>query len=101
MSRKRKYLSEQIVQICSDYLSGTKSATQLCIEHGLSSGKPPGLFWNWVAKYRANGSDAFMDRFVNSSYTSGFKIMVVEEYTNGFGSLNDLCSHYKILSSWR
>lgn len=105
MSKKRKYSPDQIIQICSDYLSGAKSSTQLCIENGLSSGKPPGLFWKWISKYRANGSVAFIDNFGNATYTSEFKTMVVEEYINGFGSLNELCARYKIssestLSNW-
>lgn len=98
MTRKRKYSPDQIIQICTDYLSGVKSSTQLCIENGLSNGKPPGLFWRWIAQYRKNGASAFAERSGNSTYTSEFKKMVVEEYITGCGSLTELCSKHKILS---
>ncbi|MDE6232681.1 MAG: helix-turn-helix domain-containing protein [Lachnospiraceae bacterium] len=98
MSRKRIYSPEQIINICEDYLSGLKSSSQLCIENGLSKGKPPGTFWKWIAQYRKNGADAFRIKSGNSSYPSEFKTMVVEEYINGYGSMNELCAKYKISS---
>jgi transposase-like protein len=96
MSRKRKYSAQQIIQICEDYLSGIKSASQLCIENGLSKGKPPGVFWNWIGRYCEHGASAFETTLGNHSYLAEFKIMVVEEYINGYGSLNELCAKHNI-----
>lgn len=105
MSRKRKYSTDEIVQICEDYLAGVKSSSELCIEHHLSNGKPPGVFWSWIAKYRENGVTAFLETEGNNSYTTIFKTMVVEEYIAGNGSMTELCAKYKIssettLSKW-
>ena len=96
MSGKRKYSVEKIIQICEDYLSGSKSASELCMEHHLSNGKPPGAFWRWIAQYKNNGVAAFLETSGNNKYTSAFKIMVVEEYISGMGSLVELCAKYKI-----
>ncbi|USJ21605.1 transposase [Lactococcus formosensis] len=98
MTRKRKYYPEQIIQICQEYISGQKTASQLCLEHGLSKGKPPGLFWRGVANYRENGTLAFNIQSGNQAYTSVFKKIVVEEYLDGCGSLLDMCVKYHISS---
>ena len=98
MSKKRKYSIEEIIQICEDYLSGIKSSSELCREHHLSNNKPPGIFWRWIAKYRENGRAAFFESSANNTYTAKFKIMVVEEYISGNGSLTELCAKYKISS---
>lgn len=98
MTRKRKYYPEQIIQICQEYISGQKTSSQLCLEHGLSNGKPPGLFWRWVANYRENGALAFDIQPGNQTYTSVFKKIVVEEYLEGCGSLLDMCVKYHIPS---
>ena len=96
MSRKRKYTPEQIIHICQEYLSGQKDASQLCLEHGLSKGKPPGLFWRWIAKYREYGVAAFAVHPGNQTYTSDFKKLVVEEYLDGYESLLDICVKHHI-----
>ena len=106
MSRKRKHSNEEIIEICEAYLSGAKGATELCIEHGLcKKGKAPGIFWRWIAKYRAEGKLAYRESNGNNKYTSQFKAMVVEEYLSGKGSMIDICIKYKIpsestLSQW-
>ena len=96
MSRKRKYSPEQIIQICEAYLAGEKSSSQLCVEYGLSKGKPPGLFGNWIAQYRENGALAFAKTSGNRSYTADFKRMVVQEYLDGCGSAFELCAKHQI-----
>ena len=68
----------------------------MCIDYGLSNGKPPGLFWNWIAQYRENGASAFFRPSGNQSYTADFKRMVVQEYLNGNGSATELCARYRI-----
>lgn len=98
MTRKRKYCPEEIIHICQEYISGQKTSSQLCLEHGLSKGKPPGLFWRWVANYRENGALAFDIQPGNQAYTSVFKKIVVEEYLEGCGSLLDMCVKYHIPS---
>ena len=54
-----KYSADEKIQICEEYLSGKSGASELCIEHGLSKGKPPGAFWNWISRYQKYGRDAF------------------------------------------
>ena len=50
-----KYSADEKIQICEEYLSGKSGASELCIEHGLSKGKPTGVFWNWISRYRGYG----------------------------------------------
>lgn len=56
----RKYTPEEIERICKEYLLGQKGASEICIDNGLSKGKPPGMFWRWISQYRAHGIDAFI-----------------------------------------
>lgn len=98
MSKYNKYSPEQIVKICEEYISGKKSTSQLCIEYGMSKGKPPGRFWHWVAQYREKGAESFFVSSVNKQYTSDFKKKVVREYLDGYSSVIELCVKYQISS---
>ena len=97
MSRKAKYTLEQKVQACEDYISGNKSAIQIAKELDMpSSGKR--YILGLVRIYRENGYEAFLSNNHNSHYTKEFKLMVVQEYALGLGSITDLAIKYKIKS---
>ena len=75
-----KYSADEKIQICEEYLSGKSGASELCIEYGLSKGKPPGAFWNWISRYQKYGRDAFLKGAGIHSYTKEVKEQAVKEY---------------------
>ena len=92
----RRFSIDEKIQICEDYLSGRSSPSELCITHGLSRGKPPGVFWRWVSQYRKYGREAFCRLKGNRSYTKELKEQAVREYLSGNGSLMDISLKYDI-----
>lgn len=80
-------------------MSGVSSFRDIGARLGYTSKKGyPGCFESWVALYRVDGESAFYKLAGNRSYTKEFKMMVVEEYLHGSGSLVDLCIKYHISS---
>ena len=101
----RRYSTEEKIKICEEYLSGKCSASDLCLTHGLSKGKPPGTFWRWISQYQQAGSAAFFKTSGNRSYSKELKEKAVKEYLAGKGSLLEICGKYNIstehtLSGW-
>ena len=94
----RRFSIEEKIQICEEYLSGRSSPSELCIAHGLSRGKPPGVFWRWISQYRKHGRAAFYRVKGNRSYTKELKEQAVREYLSGNGSLMDISLKYDISS---
>lgn len=92
-----KYSYEEKIKACEDYFSGKRSATQIANEFGLIT--ISGAMKTWFRLYQEHGSDALFHKSKNASYSSVFKIRVVEEYVSGKGSLNDLIAKYKIPST--
>ena len=100
-----KYCAEEKIRICEDYLSGKYSASDLCLSHGLSKGKPPGTFWRWISQYQQSGPAAFLKTSGNRSYSKDLKEKAVKAYLAGKGSLLEICAKYNIssehtLSDW-
>ena len=100
-----KYCADEKIRICEDYLSGKRSASDLCLTHGLSKGKPPGTFWRWISQYQQSGPAAFIKTSGNRSYSKDLKEKAVKEYLEGKGSLLDICARFNIstegtLSDW-
>jgi transposase-like protein len=97
MSRKAKYTVRQKVQACEDYLAGRKSATQIAKELSMPiSGHK--IIIRWANRYKINGYEIFVSNNHNSYYTKEFKLMVVQEYASGLGSIEALTNKYKIKS---
>lgn len=97
MSRKSKYTLEQKIKACEEYLSGTKSASQIAKELKMTKNGRR-LIAEWSRKYHEIGAEAFIPTNKNSSYTKEFKLMVVQEYNSGLGSLESLTNKYRIRS---
>lgn len=92
MSYKQKLDFETKVNLVKRYLSD---------EIGLSeAAQEAGVAWEtirrWVAKYEAEGSEAFLPHKRNKTYSPELKIKVVKEYLLGAESLLGLCKKYKI-----
>ncbi len=100
MSRKIRFSPEEKEQAVIDYTQGTKSRTQICEELCISSR----TIQDWAAIYSRHGIAGFARKARNSSYSSEFKMKVVEEYIRGEGSSIDLGIKYDIssglLRSW-
>ena len=94
----RQYSIEEKIIICEEYLSGKSSSSALCVKYGLSKGKPSGVFWRWISRYKKYGAAAFYRSEGNSTYLESFKEKVVKEYLSGSGSLVDICTKYNISS---
>ena len=97
MGRKSKYTIEEKVQAVQDYKTGKRGTSQICNDLGLcKSGRH---LRYWVHQYDKYGEIAFLPKKSNKAYTKEFKEIVVQEYLNGEGSLEDLAIKYDIPSS--
>lgn len=94
MSR-RKISPEEKLQAVQEYLDGKGSMKAIAKRYGIT--RTP--FRNWLVKYKAFGSNAFIRTGHNAVYSSAFKINVVNAYLNGEGSYVELTIKYKI-PSW-
>lgn len=95
MGRKAKYNKQQKVQVCEDYLSGTKSASQIAKE--LEMGKRGcALIASWAQRYKAKGHAIFDNKNTNNRYSKELKNHVVQEYLQGLGSASYLAAKYGI-----
>jgi len=95
MSRKSKYSLEEKIKACTEYLSGTKSATDIARE--LDMGKRGCTTVRlWVKKYMEYGAEVFHIKTKNGSYSSELKKNIVEEYLSGKGSLRSLSIKHNI-----
>ena len=97
MGRKSKYTIEEKVQAVQDYKTGKRGTSQICNDLGLC--KSSRHLRYWVHQYDKYGEIAFLPKKSNKAYTKEFKEMVIQEYLNGEGSLEDLAIKYDIPSS--
>lgn len=97
MPRKSKYIVEEKVKACTDYLSGLKSASQIAKELNIG-GNGRGVVRGWAKKYKAYGTSVFISKTRNNYYSKEFKERVVKEYLDGTSSPNELIIKYNIPS---
>ena len=97
MGRKSKYTIEEKVQAVQDYKTGKRGTSQICNDLGLC--KSSRHLRYWVHQYDKYGEIAFLPKKSNKAYTKEFKEIVVQEYLDGEGSLEDLAIKYDIPSS--
>ena len=95
MGRKPKISYEEKIQAVEDYLSGKESAVNIARRLNLEKGGDDKIRL-WVRKYKTNGPEALLSKERNNSYTKEFKQIVVEEYINGEGSLENLAIKHQI-----
>ena len=93
MSRKGKIVWERKIEIVQKYLCGKISIT----EAGRESGVDTETIRDWVQKYEAEGTTAFL-RNRNKSYGAEIKMQAVTDYLGGCGSQRDICRKYGIQS---
>lgn len=94
MSRKAKYSKEFKLNIVNEYMNGI-GVTELIRKYECCDND----IYRWVNEYMAHGTEALQITHKNKSYSSEFKLMVVEEYLSGATSYNLLAIKHKIPSS--
>jgi len=95
MSRKSNYTTEEKIKVVEDYLNGMRSMNQICHDLGITAHQP-GSIRRWISKYKKFGRDGLESKCKNASYTTEFKLKVVEEYISGQASSIDLRDKYNI-----
>ena len=95
MGRKSEFTSKQKIEACKKYINGHGTIYSIANELGISYES----FRRWVLKYKKNGKDCFEESNINNSYSSEFKIKVINEYLEGKGSLSDIAAKYNISHS--
>ena len=93
MSRKGKIVWERKIEIVQKYLCGKISIT----EAGRESGVDTETIRDWVQKYEAEGTMAFL-RNRNKIYGAEIKMQAVTDYLGGCRSQRDICRKYGIQS---
>ena len=92
MGRQYKYSFEDKIKASKDYISGTRSCRQICLDLGIKYGNTRGgVVRNWAKLYQAFGESIFMDKPHNKSYSADLKLSAVEEYLTGTISQLDVC----------
>ena len=94
MSRRRN-TSEERLRAVYDYLSGKRSAVQICQDLKLKGHQN---IQEWVWLYQEHGESAFIEYKGNKSYSKELKTLAVEEYISGGGSIRYICAKYNISS---
>ena len=80
MGKKYKYSFEDKIKASKDYISGTRSCRQICLDLGINYGNTRGgVVRNWAKLYQAFGESIFMDKPHNKSYSADLKLSAVEE----------------------
>ena len=96
---KPKFPPEIKIHACEDFLSGKYTSAQVCEKYGITYNEKncsSTSLSEWVAKYRAVGSEAFTHFHHNKSYSSELKTQAVEEYLSGKGTILEITVKYGI-----
>ena len=91
MSRKKVSASEKL-QAVQEYLKGKGSLNSIAKKYGVDFK----ALKQWLIKYSAFGSNAFVRTGHNARYSNSFKETVVLEYLSGESSFAELALKYKI-----
>lgn len=97
MGQKQKLRIEEKVKLIRQYLSGEISMNGAARTAGV-------VFYTmkqWVKRYEAEGTAAFLPGGRNRVYTPEVKRQAVEDYLSGGTSQVDICKKYKIRSTSR
>ena len=94
MGRKGKASVEEKLRAIKSYLSGEKSAAQICSNFSIHNQS----FRNWIRKYNMNGENGLVVTHKNKIYSEEIKYMAIHDYLDGNGSLENICTKYEIPS---
>lgn len=95
-----KYSAELKVSACKDYLDGNLSRRDIYDKYGITHSKNNhfSLLDQWVKKYQTYGDCAFLKTKGNNQYSASEKEIMVKEYLDGQGSLQDISIKYGVPS---
>ena len=101
MFRKSKIEPVEKVKIVERYLAGEIGIRQAGKELGVDHHS----IRNWISIYQYDGPTGLLNQPKNRSYSKDLKISAINDYLNGEGSLQDICTKYGIrshrqLSDW-
>lgn len=82
------------IQAVTEYLDGILSINAIANKYDIDQAS----FRQWLIKYQAKGTNAFIRTGHNSSYSVEFKQKVIESWLSGEGSFLELAKNYKIPS---
>ena len=94
MSLKSNIPPELKIQAVEDYLAIRKGSTQIREELGIRLS----TFQAWLRKYQTEGPAGLHPKKGFTSYPSSLKLVAVEDYLSGEGSLDAMCRKYGISS---
>ena len=89
---KRKHSPEWMLARVNEYLSGMGSYEHIATANGIAMD----TLRQWVTMYLSLGPLVFQETKGNKRYTKEFKLMCVEAYIKGEGSLDELAARYNI-----
>ncbi len=96
-----KYKPELKAQIVNEYLSTSQSAYVLSDKYQISRRR----ITEWIQRYRLNGIDAFKPRRRKRTFTTDFKLSVIDYYQTHEDSMAEVAAHFDVLpaqiSVWR
>lgn len=101
MSKNRRVKSEEKIRIVQECIEGKVSQAQAAETAGVKAESVRA----WIAKYRSEGSLAFLPHENNRVYSPELKQQAVRDYLTGGGSLLEISKKYQIrsktqLESW-
>lgn len=96
-----KYKPELKVQIVNEYLSTSQSAYVLSEKYQISRRR----IAEWIQRYRLNGIDAFKPRRHKRTFTTDFKLSVIDYYQTHEDSMAEVAARFDVLAAqisvWR
>jgi len=101
MPHKSKYSVEEKVRLVQAYMTGTLGGREFERVYGICAR----VLRDWVRIYKARGVAGLTPATHNRKYSIETKCWAVEDYLNGVGSIDDICTKYditqrNILRSW-
>lgn len=94
MSRKSKIDFETKIKSVEMYLNGEKGPMAICKMIGV--GKT--AFYEWIHKYEKHGAEGLKTSSKNKFYSNEVKMLAINDYISGKGSLDDIVLKYNISS---
>ena len=94
MSRKPKIDFETKIKSVEMYLNGEKGPMDICEMIGV--GKT--AFYEWIHKYEKYGAEGLKTSSKNIFYSNEVKMIAINDYISGKGSLEDIALKYNLSS---
>ena len=95
MRKKERLPVDEKMRIVEAYLSNREGKTTIYSKYGTAWS----TLRDWVRLYETRGIEGLMSYSKSRKYTPETKILAVNEYLEGKGSLSDVCKKYDISTS--